>query len=291
MKMIVKNAIALAVLALSVGSAFAGPTLDRIKETSTFTVGHRENAMPYGMLDNRGFAMGYSVDIAKEIKKDVEKAVGVSLAIKWTPVTAQNRIALVQNGGIDAEFGATTNTEERRKQVNFYNIASDTVAVVTVATNKGLKSLEESKGKTIGVVTGTTGEKLWRKMDSEKSLGLRIVPVKDNAQLLLLLEQGRVDFVSTDKVMLAAEVAKQSNPNKYSLRPWSVNEPDLIGAMVSKDDAEFNALIERSMARIKKDGTLERIYAKWFTQPIPPNNINLNIPLTAESKKLIMESK
>lgn len=291
MKKIIKNIVAVAIMSLSIGSAFAGATLDRIKETGTLTVGHRENAMPYGMLDNRGFPIGYSVDLAKEVSKDIAKAVGSTLAIKWTPVTAQNRIALVQNGGIDTEFGATTNTEERRKQVNFYNIATDTVAVVTLATTKGLKDVDGTKGKTIGVVTGTTGEKLWRKMDAEKSLGLRIVPVKDNAQLVLLLDQGRVDFVSTDKVMLAAEVAKQSNPGKFTMRPWSVNNPDMIGVMVAKDDPEFNALVEKSMARIKKDGTLERIYAKWFTQPIPPNNINLNLPLSAESKKLMLESK
>ena len=33
-----------------------------------------------------------------------------------------------------------------------------------------------------------------------------------------------------------------------------------------------------------KDGSLAKLYDKWFTQPIPPNNVNLNMPVSEGTK-------
>jgi glutamate/aspartate transport system substrate-binding protein len=36
-----------------------------------------------------------------------------------------------------------------------------------------------------------------------------------------------------------------------------------------------------------KSGEINKIYQKWFQQPIPPKNVNLNIPMSASLKKVI----
>ena len=44
----------------------------------------------------------------------------------------------------------------------------------------------------------------------------------------------------------------------------------------------------KNLNEMKKSGKLEELYAKWFMNGIPPKNINFNIPLTEQAKKLIL---
>jgi glutamate/aspartate transport system substrate-binding protein len=34
-----------------------------------------------------------------------------------------------------------------------------------------------------------------------------------------------------------------------------------------------------------KNGDFEKLYAKWFTSPIPPKNVNLQLPMAPELKQ------
>ncbi|RFC01496.1 amino acid ABC transporter substrate-binding protein, partial [Klebsiella michiganensis] len=50
--------------------------------------------------------------------------------------------------------------------------------------------------------------------------------------------------------------------------------------MLSKQDPEFNKLIDQSMTRLIVDGEVPKLYKKWFQQPIPPNGVNLEVPMS-----------
>jgi glutamate/aspartate transport system substrate-binding protein len=55
--------------------------------------------------------------------------------------------------------------------------------------------------------------------------------------------------------------------------------------MLRKDDPQFKALVDKTIGGIMKSGEIDKIYAKWFTSPIPPKNINLNFPMTPPLKE------
>jgi glutamate/aspartate transport system substrate-binding protein len=40
-------------------------------------------------------------------------------------------------------------------------------------------------------------------------------------------------------------------------------------------------------AAIYRNGDINKIYAKWFLNPIPPNGISLNVPMSAALKRAI----
>ena len=46
--------------------------------------------------------------------------------------------------------------------------------------------------------------------------------------------------------------------------------------MLPKDDVAFKKVVDGAMIATYKSGEINKIYDKWFTQPIPPKNINLN---------------
>ncbi len=40
------------------------------------------------------------------------------------------------------------------------------------------------------------------------------------------------------------------------------------------------------MTKLYKSGEINEIYDKWFLRPIPPKNINLNVPMSDALKKV-----
>ena len=57
-----------------------------------------------------------------------------------------------------------------------------------------------------------------------------------------------------------------------------------IACMMRKDDPAFKKAVDDSITRQIKDGSLSKLYDKWFMQPIPPNNVKVGLPLSAATK-------
>ena len=86
-----------------------------------------------------------------------------------------------------------------------------------------------------------------------------------------------------DDILLAGQIANQPNPGDFMILPESLRtEP--YGVMLRRDDPQFNALVDRSVAAVFKSGEIDKIYAKWFMSPIPPRNVNLNFAMTPAIK-------
>lgn len=277
---------------ISTGSpALAGKTMDNIINKKTIVIGHRESSIPYSFLDDTGKAVGYSIDVCNILIKKLEADKKVALTVATQPVTPQNWISLVENGSVDLVCASTTITPERAEKVNFSAMNADTINPAVLANNETIKKKEDLRGKKIIVITGTTGEKLINKMNNQEKYGMTLLSAKDNPEALLLLEQGRGDAVITDKVLLAGEIAKVKDPKKFKVLDIALNQFNLLGIMYSKEDKELDAFIKDKMAEMKKDGTLFKLHDQWFNQPIEPKKLNLNLKVTQDQKKAIMDAK
>jgi len=56
---------------------------------------------------------------------------------------------------------------------------------------------------------------------------------------------------------------------------------------VRKDDKAFKAVADKAMTEVYKSGQINAIWDKWFTKPVPPKGINMNLPMTAAFKKVV----
>ena len=87
-----------------------------------------------------------------------------------------------------------------------------------------------------------------------------------------------------DDILLAGQIANQPNPGDFMILPESLRtEP--YSMMLRRDDAPFKALVDRAVSAVYKSGEINKIYAKWFTSPIPPRGVNLNFPMTPAIKE------
>ena len=280
-----KHLLAIAVTALAAGSVFAqaNDTLAKIKASGSVTLGVRESSGLSYTLGN-GKYVGFHTEMAEVILADIQKQLGLpKLDIKYQPVTSQNRVPLVTNGTVDLECGSTTNNAARQKDVAF--AVTTYVEEVRIATkaNSSINSIKDLNGKTVATTTVTTSVQTLRKNERAGGLDFKEVYGKDHADSFLMLETGRADAFVMDGSILAANISKSKNPADYKI-VGEVLSVEPIACMLRKDDPAFKKAVDDSIKRQIKDGSLAKLYDKWFMQPVPPANVKIGLPLSEATK-------
>ncbi|GIK85083.1 MAG: amino acid ABC transporter substrate-binding protein [Betaproteobacteria bacterium] len=260
-------------------------TLKKIRDTGTITIGHRESSIPFSYLDDKQQPVGYSMDLCAKVVDAVKAELKMpALKVAYQPVTSANRIPLLQNGTIDLECGSTTNSVERQKQVAFgptYFVINVSAAVKK---SSGIKTFADLNGKTVASTSGTTSIPLLRGYEKAKGIDFKEIQAKDHAESMQLLATDRAQAFIMDDILLAGQIANQPNPGDFAILPESLRtEP--YGMMLRRDDPQFKALVDRTVAAVYKSGEIQKIYAKWFTSPIPPRGVNLNFAMTPAIKE------
>lgn len=277
------------------GHTQESPTLQKVRDTGTITLGHRESSIPFSYYDDKQQVIGYSHElmlaVVDAVKADLKLA---KLDVRLMPVTAANRITLVQNDMIDIECGSTTNNRERQKQVAFSNTIFVTGTRLLTKKDSGIKDFPDLKGKNVVTTAGTTSERLLRRMNEDQKMGMHIISAKDlwadpvmqdPSESFLTLETGRAVAFMMDDALLYGEMAKAKNPSDWIVT-GQVQSKEAYGCMLRKDDLEFKKLVDAALEKAQTSGEAEKIYKKWFTAPIPPNGLNLAMPLSNEMRAL-----
>lgn len=261
-------------------------TLKKVKETGVITLGHRESSIPFSYYDDKQQVIGYSHEFmlkaVEAIKADQKLA---KLEIKMMPVTSANRITLIQNGTVDIECGSTTNNLERQKQVAFSNTIFVIGTKLLAKKNSGIKDFADLAGKNVVTTAGTTSERLLRKMNEDKGMKMSVISAKDHGEAFLTLETGRAVAFMMDDALLFGETAKAKRSGDWVV-VGTAQSKEAYGCMLRKNDPAFKKVVDTAIANVMASGEAEKIYLKWFMNPIPPKGLNLNMPLSDEMKVL-----
>lgn len=266
----------------------ANGTLQKIKDSGTIVVGHRDSSIPFSYIaDDPNQPIGYAHDLEMKVVEAVKQRLNMpDLNVRYNLITSQTRIPLVQNGTVDFECGSTTNNEERQKQVAFSNGFFEIGTRLLTKKDSGINDFADLKGKTLVTTAGTTSERYIRQYNDDNQMDINIISAKDHGEAFLMLENGRADAFMMDDVLLAGEKAKAKNPDEWVI----VGEPqsfEIYGCMMRKDDPEFKAVVDEALANVFSSGEINSIYDKWFLNPIPPKNVNLNFEMSDNLKALI----
>ena len=265
-------------------AAQESPTLKKIKDSGTITIGHRDSSIPFSYYDDKQQVVGYAMDICMKIVDAVKAELKMpNLQVKLNPVTSATRIPVMANGTIDLECGSTTNNLDRQKQVGFTNTYFVTANRYLAKKSSNIKTLADLKGKTVVSTSGTTNLKWLTEENGKQNLGMNILTAKDHAEAFLMVETDRATAFFMDDILLASLAASAKSPGDYAIgtEAYSI-EP--YGAMIPKDDAAFRKVADGATAALYKSGQINALYEKWFQKPIPPKGINLNLPESPQLK-------
>jgi glutamate/aspartate transport system substrate-binding protein len=268
-----QHVIALALVAATAGGAAfaqANDTLAKIKSKGEITLGTRDSSGALAYTIGEGKYVGFHTEMSENIAADIAKQLGISnLKVNKQLVTSQNRIPLVVNGTVDLECGSTTNNATRQKDVAFAVTTYVEEVRIAVRADSGINSIKDLNGKNVATTTGTTSVQTLRK--------------NERADSFLLLESGRADAFVMDGQILAGNISKSKNPAGFKI-VGEVLSVEPIACMLRKDDPAFLKAVDDSIKRQIADGSLAKLYDKWFMQPIPPTNTKVGLPLSDATK-------
>jgi glutamate/aspartate transport system substrate-binding protein len=287
---LVTVSLAAACLAFGPSSASAqglSPTLQKIKDAGTITIGNRDSSVPFSYLDDAQKPIGFSLDLCNLVVAKLKTKLDLpNLKVVYQAVNSSNRIPLVKNGTVDIECGSTANTVPRQQEVGYSVIFYAPQFKWIALKSSGLKVTDDLKGKTVAVTQGTNTSQFVAKLNAEKSLGMKILQGKDHAESFLLVETGRASAFMEDDILLAGLKATASAPDNFAF--LSDDFPsDPYGVMMSRGDAGIKQVVDEALTEAMKSGQYDKLYTKWFETPIPPKNINLNFPQSEKLKALV----
>ena len=237
-----------------------GNAVDALKARGTFVLGLDDSFPPLGFRDNdTNEITGYDIDLAKE----VAKRLGVEF--KAQPIDWDAKEMELETGKIDCIWNGFPITEERKAALSFTEAYLNNEQVLVVRADSGIKSLEDMKGKILGLQSGSSAQEAVDDNPSFAALIGKTIFFKDNITALNDLDIGGIDAVVMDSVVANYSIAQTK-------KPFVVVEQALAnegyGVGFRKNEPELRDKVWEILKEMTADGTVAAISNKWFGKNI-----------------------
>jgi len=203
------------------------------------------------------------------------------------PVSSFSRILMLMTGSVDLECGSTTNTRIRQQRIGFSVTTFVSGVKVLVRRDAGIERIADLAGKVVVTTSGTTTERLVRTVLAARNLpAARARTASKHGESFAMVASRQADAFVLDEPILAGLLASSPDAGKLKLLEENLGfEPYGIG--MRREDPEFKKLVDDTLIGMMKSGELEKLYNKWFMSPIPPDNFNLQMPMSEMLRDLL----
>jgi len=245
-------------------------TLDRVRDTGILTVAYRTDAKPYSYRDDNGQPAGYIVDLCREVVAAVRRTVGTEVKVNYVVAPADRRFEIVNQGHADILCDPSTVTLKRREIVDFSLPTFMDGAGVMSRDTKPVEKFEDLKGRRVGVLVGTTTERVLRSGLADLGIDAEVTTVTNHRAGLDLLTADRIDAYFGDRAILASFLQNDNLPgfrvakHYFSLETYALALP--------RDDSAFRLLVDQTLARLYRSGKIRALMTKAFGQ-LPPDEL------------------
>ncbi len=245
----------------STGSAAPAPTTSaatseagadegyKLVKEGTLTMATNAYFPPYEYYDGQDI-IGIDADIAKAI------ADKMGLELKIEDMEFDSIITAVSTGKADLGLAGMTVTPDRQKNVDFSDSYATGIQSVIVKEDSTITKIDDLQGKKIGVQLSTTGD-IYATDDFGKD---SVVQYNKGNDAVMALTQGQVDAVIIDnepaKSYVEANKGLKILDTEYATENYA--------ACISKDNAGLTKAVNKALAELKADGTLQKIVDKYI---------------------------
>ena len=273
----------LALVAILSVNAYAGTTLDKIKDSGKVVLGVRASSAPFSSVQADGSYDGYAVAICKDVVSALSKDLKKPLTIEYKEVDTTTRYTLIDSGVIDLECAGSSYNAEKLAVANYSIHFTDSILAAGKA-GTSIKDLNDLSKARVGMVASFSGEKNIRQFFTEKGVEItdsNLQKAQNYDALFLLLKQKRIDAIITNKAILIGEIAKQKNSKDFViLEETKIKENDKLGIVSPAKDQDFTNKVKATVKGLYTNGTLEKYSKQYFGDG-----------LSAESKRDIADNK
>ena len=228
-----------------------------IIERGVLRVGVKQDVPNFGYKNpDSGEFEGLEIDIARKIADEL----GVD--IEFTPVTAQTRGPLLDNGQVDLVIATFTITEERKLLYNFTTPYYTDAVGFLVNKDSGIKTFTDLNGKTIGVAQGSITRTLISELADKYGIAVNFAELGSYPELSVSLRAHRTDAFSVDQSILSGYIGSKSELMDFS---FSASDYGIVTKLSNKDLNNYlNSLVEKWTS----DGSLQASYDANGLEPV-----------------------
>jgi general L-amino acid transport system substrate-binding protein len=230
-------------LALTAAPAFAGKTLDAVKQRGSVKCGVTNGVAGFSAPDTQGRWSGLDVDTCRAVAAAV---LGDGAKVEFVPLNAQQRFSALQAGEIDILARNTTWTLTRDASLGFHFTAITYYDGQGFLVPKKIKvtSARQLKNATICTQSGTTNEKNVADYFKSLNIPVKTVVFESFEASFKAFFAGRCQAFTTDTSALAGLRNKEApNPGDYMILPELISKEPL-GPLVRRGDDEWFAIVK-----------------------------------------------
>jgi polar amino acid transport system substrate-binding protein len=246
---ILKSALVAASFAFMGISPASADELDTLKEKGVIRIAMSGAYPPFNFVNDQNEVVGFDPAIGAEIAKRMGLEVEI-VTTAWDGIIG----GLLANK-YDAIVGSMTITAERDEVVDFVGPYYSDKRAIFSNPGSGIASLDDLKGKKVGLTLGETHE------DWAREKGYNVSTYKGLPELLLELENGRVDAIVNDSI--AAILAMGAKGQEFEMFGDPTTEPFGAGIAIRQGNPELAAAMQKALDDLMADGTYLTIAEKW----------------------------
>jgi glutamate transport system substrate-binding protein len=229
-------------------------TMGKIQAAGEIKIGVKYDVPPFGFKNPQNDEIeGFDVDLGRAIAEKL------GVEPNFIEAISDNRIPFLEDGTVDLVLSTMTINAERDMEIDFsepYYIARGRILVPQDSDITGVDSLA---GKKVCTALGSTYEETLKEQAPQADLRL----VDSYSECLELVQNGAVDAVSTDDVILTGMIIQDKSLKLTEGEPLTT-EP--YGAGIKDGDTEFKEFVDGVLEEYKSDGGWAEAYEKWVGQ-------------------------
>ncbi|WP_066315697.1 transporter substrate-binding domain-containing protein [Bacillus sp. FJAT-29814] len=236
--------------------ASGSDTLAQIKEKGEITIGMDDTLPPMEYRNDKNELVGFDIDFANALAKEL------GVKVKFVPSAWDGIIPGLDAKRFDIILSSMNVTDARKKKVDFVEyFGVGQILAVKAGNPLNIQSIEDVKGKVVGVQLGSTGETAVNSID-----GIKEVKKYDlTTDVFNDMGLGRVDAAVIGEVV--GRYYMTTKPGVFEVTGEAFNVQPM-GIAVRKGDTELKDALEKAVQTVEDNGTLSKISEKWFGSDI-----------------------
>lgn len=205
-----------------------------------------------------GEVRGFEVDIAREIARDIFDDPN---KVDFRFVESSERTSALNERSVDIVIRTMSISAERQREVAFSTPYMTTKTKLLVLSSSGIRSIDDTAGKTLCAVQGSTIVDTVRREASTSN----ILQTRSWGDCLMALQLNQIDGVVADDALLSGMLAQDS----YTSIVGAPLTSEDYGVAVRKPDSFYDSKpllrqVNSTLERIRQDGTWDKLFATWL---------------------------
>lgn len=243
--------LSVAVMILSIGLIGCSDSSANEDAKKTLVMGTSADFAPFESRNTSGDIVGFDIDLANHIADEL----GYELKIK--DMKFDGLIGALQTDRVDMVLAGMSATEKRSQNVDFSKQYNHSGEMFVTTPDSNIESLEQLKGKTVGVQLGTIQEEGAKKI--QKEVDFKIKQVDNSTTLIQELKSNRIDVAYMDKAVATGYIEEQS---LTGFDDPTTSSPGM--AVAFPKDSDLKEDVNKVIKEMKENGELEKLKDEWL---------------------------